>query len=114
VLVRAIEPLDGTTLMRKRRFGRRRTASDLQLTNGPAKLCAALGIGPELSGLWLQRPPVTIRRGVELSDSDVLVSPRIGISKATSARHRYFVRDNPFVSRAPAHFRVARYSAAED
>jgi DNA-3-methyladenine glycosylase len=112
VLVRALEPLDGTALMRKRRFGRRRTVSDVQLTNGPGKLCTALDIGPEQSGLWLQRPPVTIRTGVELSDSDVLVSPRIGISKATSARHRYFVRDNPFVSRAPAHFRIARYSPA--
>jgi DNA-3-methyladenine glycosylase len=110
VLVRALEPLDGTALMRKRR---RRAVSDVQLTNGPGKLCAALDIGPEQSGLWLQRPPVTIRAGIELSDSDVLVSPRIGISKATSARHRYFVRDNPFVSRAPAHFRIARYSPAE-
>jgi DNA-3-methyladenine glycosylase len=128
VLVRAIEPLDGIALMRERRSLRRRLSKrrsqgqgrgsgesvfDQQLTNGPGKLCEALGIDGELSGLWLQRPPVTLRRGRELSDSDVLVSPRIGISKATRARHRYFVRNNPFVSREPAHFRAVPYSPAE-
>src|SRR5262249_23547570 len=39
-LIRAIEPIAGLSLMRTRRRARR----DVDLTNGPAKLCAALGI----------------------------------------------------------------------
>ncbi len=119
VLVRAIEPLEGLELMRTRRgaasAGLRRQAQAERrcrdLTNGPGKLCAAMGINGGLSGLGLQRPPLTVRRGVEVPDSDVEVSPRIGISKATAARERYFVRDNPFVSRTPSGFATTRYRA---
>lgn len=119
VLVRAIEPLEGLELMRLRRgataagSGRRVQVERhwRDLTNGPGKLCAAMGINGGLSGLGLQRPPLTVRRGVEVPDSEVAVSPRIGISKATAARERYFVRDNPFVSRTPSDFATARYRA---
>lgn len=121
VLVRAIEPLDGIELMRRRRrpAGAKsapRVSGERQgweLTNGPGKLCAALGIDGGLSGLVLRRPPLILRRGVELSDSDVVVSPRIGITKATAAELRYFVRDNPFVSRTPTRFVKRPYRVAD-
>jgi DNA-3-methyladenine glycosylase len=87
--------------MRERRWGMRATAGrDRDLTNGPGKLCAALGIDGRLSGLSLQRPPVVIRRGIDIPDADVGVSPRIGITRAAEAMHRYFVRRNEFVSKA--------------
>jgi DNA-3-methyladenine glycosylase len=119
VLVRAVEPLEGMALMLERRFageggsggaGRsnpgRRT---WELTNGPGKLCEALGITGDMSGLRLQRPPLIVRRGSELPDLLVSVSPRIGITKAVAARHRYFVRDSRFVSRTPTHFKTTPY-----
>jgi DNA-3-methyladenine glycosylase len=112
VLVRALEPLDGLHLMRERRgladaSGRRAR----ELTNGPGKLCVALGIDGALSGVPLQRPPLTIRRGREVPDANVVVSPRIGITRAAEPLHRYFIRDNAFVSRTPAHFPLAPYPA---
>jgi len=103
VLVRAIEPLQGLALMRSRRWGNTRSDArrDRDLTNGPGKLCAALGIGGNASGLALQRPPLVIRRGRDIPDPDVVVSTRIGITRAVDGLHRYFVRDNAFVSLAP-------------
>jgi len=104
VLVRAIEPLAGLALMRSRRWpGHARDARasgrrDRELANGPGKLCAALGIDRHLSGLSLQRLPLILRRGREVPDADVVVSPRIGITRAVDGLHRYFVRDNEFVS----------------
>ena len=100
VLVRAVEPLTGLELMRQRRPRARR---DVDLTNGPGKLCQALGIDRSHDGRPLQQGPLTIRHGVTVPDDNVLVSPRIGITRAADWPLRWFVRDNPFVSRLPRH-----------
>lgn len=103
VLVRAIEPTAGIALIRRRRPAAKR---DRDLTNGPGKLCQALGITGAHDGLSLAgRSPVRIRRGEPVPDEEVLVSERIGITVAADAPLRWFVRDNEFVSRTPSHFR---------
>src|SRR6187401_267185 len=51
VLIRALEPLEGLALM-KRNYP---TVKEAALTRGPGRLCAALGIGPRLSGTDLCR-----------------------------------------------------------
>jgi DNA-3-methyladenine glycosylase len=124
VLVRALEPIDGIPLMRARRWqstatarsaGRSRAMSsgsggrDRALTNGPGKLCAALGIDGRLNGVSLLRPPLTIRQGRDVPDADVLVSPRIGITRAADLPCRFYIRDNAFVSRTPTHFTTAEF-----
>lgn len=96
VLIRALEPLTGIELMRARR-GRAR--SDRELTNGPGKLCIALGIGRETNGGSLQRGPLVIRDGERVADRDVLVASRIGIKKAADWPLRWYIRNNEFVSR---------------
>ncbi len=96
VLIRALEPLEGIELMRRRRP---RARSERELTNGPGKLCAALGIDHRMNGLPLQRYPVVIRAGSNVEDSDVVITPRIGISEAADWPLRYLIRENPFVSR---------------
>ena len=97
VLVRAVEPLTGEALMRERRGPK---VSGVSLTNGPGKLCAALGIDGSLNGLSLQRGPLVIRAGTSVPDEAVAITPRIGITKAADWPLRYFIRDNVFVSKA--------------
>jgi DNA-3-methyladenine glycosylase len=92
VLIRALEPVDGIDLMRRRR-GR------ADLTNGPGKLCLALGITGRLSGLPLDRPPLVVRAAEPVSDDDLVVSARIGLTKAADWPQRYYVRDNKWVSK---------------
>src|SRR4029079_6772451 len=58
VLIRALEPLQGIELMRQRRGPR---INDVNLTNGPGKLCAALGIDGRMNGVSLQAGPLVIR-----------------------------------------------------
>jgi DNA-3-methyladenine glycosylase len=106
VLVRALEPLDGLSRMRRRRPLARR---DRDLTNGPGKLCAALGLDGSLNGHLLSRGALTIRRGEEIADAGVVVTPRIGLTKAAEWPQRYFVRDNPYVSATPASFARVAY-----
>jgi DNA-3-methyladenine glycosylase len=96
VLVRAVEPLDGIALMHKRRP---RVKSDIELTNGPGKLCTALGISGSLSGKSLQRKPVLIREGERVPDELVEVTTRIGITRCADWPLRWIVRGNRFVSR---------------
>jgi DNA-3-methyladenine glycosylase len=101
VLVRAIEPVEGADLMRRRRPKAKR---DVDLTNGPGKLCLALGIGERHNWLPLQSPPLVIRAGEPVADRDVSITPRIGISRSAEWPLRWIVTDNPFVSKTPKHF----------
>ena len=98
VLVRALEPLEGVEVMRTRRPSVR---TDRDLTNGPGKLCAALGIEGAHNGLRLDRPPLRIREGDGVDDANVMVSPRIGITRAADWPLRWFVADSPYVSKVP-------------
>jgi DNA-3-methyladenine glycosylase len=101
VLVRAIEPVRGIELMRRRRPTARR---DVDLTNGPGKLCLALGIDVKHNWNPLDRPPLVIRSGETISDRDVSVTPRIGITQSADWPLRWLVTDSPYVSKTPAHF----------
>jgi DNA-3-methyladenine glycosylase len=96
VLVRALEPLEGLPLMHRRRAGIRK---DVDLTNGPGKLCAALGISGSLNRRPLQRKPLVIREGNGIANDQVEVTTRIGITKSADWPLRYIVRGNKHVSR---------------
>ena len=96
VLVRALEPLDGIALMHKRRP---RIKNDSDLTNGPGKLCNALGITGAMTGKPLQRKPLVIRQGEYVPDDQVEVTTRIGITKSADWPLRWIIRGNRFVSR---------------
>lgn len=96
VLVRALEPLDGIPLMQRRRPGAK---SLVNLTNGPGKLCAALGIVGSMGGESLQRKPLLIREGERVPDNQVRVTARIGITRSADWPMRFVVDRNPFVSR---------------
>jgi DNA-3-methyladenine glycosylase len=95
VLIRALEPLEGIEAMRRRRYGRR----DSELTNGPGKLCEALGItGPRHNGVSLRSVGLRVLAGDPIQDSDVAVTRRIGISKAVEEPLRWIVRSSAHVS----------------
>jgi DNA-3-methyladenine glycosylase len=98
VLVRAIEPVKGVALMKERRG---EVISGTSLTNGPGKLCEALGITGALNGVPLQRQPLVIREGQQVAASDIEATPRIGITRAADWPLRYIIRGNPYVSRFP-------------
>lgn len=106
VLIRALEPLRGLALMRARRAAARR---DRDLTNGPGKLCRALGIDARHNGVRLDRGALRIVRGDDVPDASVLVTPRIGITRASEWPLRYLVRDSRWVSATPRAFPVTPF-----
>lgn len=107
VLLRALAPLEGMELMQERRGG----ATGPALTNGPGKLCQALGITGALDGASLGAGALQLVRGAPVREDDVVVTPRIGISQCADWPLRYLLRDDPHVSRTPRGF--ARMSVGE-
>ena len=118
-LVRAVEPLEGIEVMRElRETGRARREHTghagkeqaerarkhplklRDLTNGPGKVCAALGIDKELYGHDLTVEPLVLDFAPLLPGESIGCSPRIGISKNANAPKRFFIEGNAFVSRA--------------
>ena len=99
VLIRALEPVEGIEIMRTRRHRQ----PDHNLTNGPGKLCIALGIDRKLDRADLLGKRVWIEEGEEISACKIDSGPRIGIDYAeewVDKPWRVWIRDNPFVSRA--------------
>jgi DNA-3-methyladenine glycosylase len=85
VLIRALEPLEQISLK----------------TDGPGKLCRAMGISREHNGLKLLGPELWLEPGY--SPKDIVIKPRIGIDYAKDwkdAPLRFFDGQSPWVSRA--------------
>ena len=102
-LVRAVEPLEGVEVMRELREAGRAYKHPLKLrdlTNGPGKVCAALGIDKELYGHDLTVEPLVLDFAPLLPGETIGCSPRVGISKNADAPKRFFIEGNAFVSRA--------------
>jgi len=100
VLVRALEPIDGVeTMIKKRGLSK---GSTVNLTNGPSKLCTAMGITKVLNGNDLRAPPLYIKAGVVVDEKQIVQTARVNVDYAGEWKHlpwRFYVKDNPFVSR---------------
>lgn len=104
VLLRAVEPIEGIdTMIRNREFDappQETSGGKLRgLTNGPAKLCKAFGIGREQNGADLLGREVFITRGENVRKVQLASSCRIGLTTGKDKRWRFYIRRNPFVSR---------------
>jgi DNA-3-methyladenine glycosylase len=93
VLIRALEPLAGLDLMQRRRgaVGLR------QLCAGPGRLTQALGITGELDGRPLNVPPFSLR--VRTAPVEILVGPRIGLTRGIETPWRFGLAGSRFLSR---------------
>jgi DNA-3-methyladenine glycosylase len=95
VLIRGIEPLTGIEIFKKNRG----TDNIFNLTNGPGKICQAFGIGRKDNGTDLFSDKLFIAENDSLKKLIILKSKRIGITKNTDKLWRFFIKDNPHVSR---------------
>jgi DNA-3-methyladenine glycosylase len=96
VLIRALEPVAGMSLMQDRRPSARKPED---LANGPGKLTLALAITRAQNGVDVTRGALTVRKAPVDRAIDIVVGPRIGITQCVDWPLRFFIRGNTFVSR---------------
>jgi DNA-3-methyladenine glycosylase len=93
VLLRAVQPTEGLTVMRRRRG----LADERLLCSGPGRLCEALAVTHAQNGFRLDRPPFALfaRPG----PVEIATGPRIGLTKAVDLPWRYGLAGSPFLSK---------------
>ncbi len=96
VLIRALEPIAGIEIMQQLR----NQTPIKDLTNGPGKIGQALALTTALSGHDLTQPgELYICKGNQIAKTDIITKPRIGISRAQDVLWRFYIKNNPFVSK---------------
>ncbi|WP_437671337.1 DNA-3-methyladenine glycosylase [Sorangium sp. So ce131] len=98
VLIRAIEPLLGLSIMSRRRGV---APERVELTNGPGKLCRALGIDRAVYGMDLCGTRLVLLPGAA---GPIARSPRINVDYAgawAKRPWRFYERGNRYVSVPP-------------
>ena len=94
VLLRAIEPLEGISLMKRLR----KTEKLLDLARGPGRLAAAFQIDKRLDGVDLCADgPLWLGTAVR-DTAHIRTAVRIGITREVHRRLRFFELGSPFVS----------------
>jgi DNA-3-methyladenine glycosylase len=95
VLIRALEPMKGIEIMKRRR----KKEKPEDLTSGPGKLCQAMGINKTLYGADLTGKTIYVEdRGETVGK--VVSTNRIGIDEGKEKKWRFYLKDNRFVSRS--------------
>ncbi len=98
ILIRAVQPLENIEIMRERRG----KMKDVNLTSGPGKLCIALGIDRRFNNADLLGDEIWLEESEKFSTNKVTCGKRVGIDYAeeyVEKPWRFWVKDNPFVSR---------------
>lgn len=93
VLIRAVEPLEGTETMKERR--------DMplkRLTDGPGKLTEAFGINKKFKGNFINECSLSLKRR-QKENFKIEKSGRIGISEGKDKQWRFYIKGNKFVSK---------------
>ena len=99
VLVRALEPVAGDYIMAKRRVAARRKT--VELTNGPSRLCMAMGITKAQNKTDLTAPPLYIEGAPPIPEKEIAETTRVGVDYAGEWKNkpwRFYIKGNRFVS----------------
>ena len=94
VLVRALQPLEGLDLMRRRRG----VEAERDLCRGPGRLCQALAVNRSFDGADLATDRHLWLAHGERARSRIRRSTRIGVTRGAEHRLRYFLAGNAYVS----------------
>lgn len=93
VLIRALEPISGIDLMKRRR----KTKDVKSLCSGPGKLVSAMGISKKHNGIDLIKGKLRVIG--KKSSHEIVETKRIGLTNGKDLDYRFYIKGNDFVSR---------------
>lgn len=101
ILIRAVEPLNHFELLAQNRFGRELISEKekFNLTNGPGKFCQAFKITKQHNGTNLSGDEIFILNNRKINKENIIITKRIGITRSVDLPWRFYIKDNPYVSR---------------
>ncbi|RPI71983.1 MAG: DNA-3-methyladenine glycosylase [Ignavibacteriales bacterium] len=101
VLIRAVEPLTGIEKMALNRYNKLILTEKEKhnLTSGPGKVCEAFNITKEHYGIDLTGDQIFLLDRPKLKKNDIEVSKRVGIKKSIDLPWRFYIKNNPYISR---------------
>lgn len=97
ILIRAVEPVEGIEIMKQLRP---KAKSIYDLTNGPSKLCLAFDIDKKFNNKKLSKNGIFISEPEKKEKFEIKISKRIGIIKGADFPYRFFIKDNPYVTKS--------------
>ncbi|MEL7566993.1 MAG: DNA-3-methyladenine glycosylase [Dehalobacterium sp.] len=95
VLIRALEPLTGSEIMQKNR-GKKEMKD---LCSGPGKLVQAMGITKSMNGTSAIDGPIKFYAEDGIKSFQIVETTRIGLNQGADLRLRYYIKNNPFISK---------------
>ncbi|MDB4924936.1 DNA-3-methyladenine glycosylase [Mucilaginibacter sp.] len=100
ILIRAIQPTDGTDIMLQRR---KMNVIKPAITSGPGSVARALGISRDINAISLLSDTLWIEdRGMIIPDEAIAAVPRIGVAYAAEDAqlpYRFYIKGNVYVSK---------------
>lgn len=99
ILLRALEPVAGEEIM----AGRRRfvLGQRANLTNGPGRLCMAMGITKTQNKMNLTAPPLYVKDAPPIPQNEIVETTRVGVEYSEewkSRPWRFYIKGNKYVS----------------
>lgn len=102
ILIRAIEPIEGKTMMEKRR---KMSIDRKESCNGPGKFTRCMNITKEQNGINLTSKKSALwieDHGLKMSANEIIEGPRVGMATAEECSHwpwRFRIKNNPWTSK---------------
>ncbi len=101
VLLRAVEPVYNSEIMAENRYGKTEISKKEfhNLTSGPGKLCIAYDITRKDNGTNLLENNIFILDNTKIPQREIVTTTRIGIKKSVDLPWRFYIKNNPFISK---------------
>lgn len=96
VLIRGVEPVNGISAMKRNRGVIRK---EYELTNGPSKFCLAFNIDKKDNKIDFTEDKIFFAKHRKKENIIINVAKRIGIREGAELPYRYFIKDNPYVTK---------------